>query len=174
MNTAYIGLGSNLGNRKRMLEEALRLLDGLPDISVTDVSPIYETDPIGILDQPRFLNAAARLSTPFSPQDLLDSLLGIELQMGRKRERKWGPRTIDLDLLLYESAIIHHKDLIVPHPFLAERLFVLAPLCDLDDKIVHPILMRTLRELLGDLTRQPLMPVDGLSWKRGGNTDGKK
>ena len=166
MPTAYIGLGSNLDDRAHLLKEALRRLVARGDMRVLGVSPAYATEPVGVLDQPPFLNAAASLSVTLGARDLLDVLLGVESDMGRIRERKWGPRRIDMDLLLYGDAVLREEGLIVPHPLLPERLFVLAPLCDLNDALVHPVLGRTLRALYEDLCGgQPLKPVGRLDWK---------
>ena len=166
MPTAYIGLGSNLGDRAHLMEEALRRLVARQDMRVLKVSPAYETEPVGVLDQPRFLNAAASLSVALGARDLLDVLLGVESDMGRIRERKWGPRPIDLDLLFYGDAVLREEGLSVPHPLLSERLFVLAPLCDLNDALIHPVLRRTLRALYEDAcSSKPLKPVGRLNWK---------
>jgi 2-amino-4-hydroxy-6-hydroxymethyldihydropteridine diphosphokinase len=165
MITAHVGLGSNLGDRQRSLEGALRTLSARPEVRVLAVSPVYETDPVGVLDQPRFLNAAARLTTSLDARALLNALLETERRMGRVRDRRWGPRTLDLDLLLYGDGVICEEGLVVPHPLLTERPFVLAPLCDLDGAAVHPVLKRTLRDLYADLCKgNPLKPVGKLNW----------
>ena len=137
---AYIGLGSNLGDREATLREALQRLGGLDGIDVAAVSSFRETDPVGRLDQPRFLNAAAALETKLSPRELLGCLLEVERALGRDRtkEERWGPRTIDLDLLLYGDETIAEPGLEVPHPRLAERAFVLEPLLELDPSLRLP------------------------------------
>jgi 2-amino-4-hydroxy-6-hydroxymethyldihydropteridine diphosphokinase len=136
---AYIGLGSNLGDREAALRDALDLLGD----EVVAVSSFRDTDPVGYLDQPRFLNAAAALETELEPRALLDRLLAIELELGRTREGpRFGPRTIDLDLLLYGDEVIDEPGLVVPHPRLAERRFVLEPLAELDPELVVPGLGR--------------------------------
>lgn len=150
MPAAFIGIGSNLGDRERAIEDALRLLDAHAGIEVVTVSAIRETEPVGIVDQPRFLNAAARLETRLSPQQLLERLLGIERELGRVRVERYGPRTIDLDLLLYGDEVVDEPGLRVPHPRLAERRFVLEPLNDLDPGLVVPGLGRV-RALLAEL-----------------------
>jgi 2-amino-4-hydroxy-6-hydroxymethyldihydropteridine diphosphokinase len=137
--TSYIGLGSNLGDREEYLRRALDLLRAEPDIDVTGVSSVRETDPVGVLDQPRFLNAVARVETGIGPRRLLDRLLAAERALGRRRDGpRFGPRTIDLDLLLYGDEEIDEPGLIVPHPRLAERLFVVEPLHELDPALVIP------------------------------------
>ena len=137
MAVAYLGLGSNLGDRGANLRGALERLEELGPLRV---SSFRETEPVGITDQPSFLNAAVELETELSPQDLLARLLAIEGELGRdrSRERRWGPRTIDLDLLLYGDEVLDEPGLTVPHPRLAERLFVLEPLHELAPGLVLP------------------------------------
>jgi 2-amino-4-hydroxy-6-hydroxymethyldihydropteridine diphosphokinase len=137
--TSYVGLGSNLGDREEYLRRALELLRAEPDIDVTVVSTVRETDPLGIVDQPRFLNAVARVETDLGPRRLLDRLLATERALGRRRDGpRFGPRTIDLDLLLYGDEEIDEPGLTVPHPRLAERLFVVEPLHELNPSLVVP------------------------------------
>ena len=136
---AYVGLGANLGDREAMLRSALEQLGAEPGIDVMAVSKLRDTDPVGITDQPRFLNAAAAVETDLTARELLDRLLGIERRLGRTREApRFGPRTIDLDLLLYGDEQIDDPGLEVPHPRLHERLFALEPLADLDPDLVVP------------------------------------
>jgi 2-amino-4-hydroxy-6-hydroxymethyldihydropteridine diphosphokinase len=137
--TSYIGLGSNLGDREAFLRRALERLRAEPQIDVTAVSSVRETDPVGLVDQPRFLNAVARIETDLAPRDLLDRMLAAERALGRRRDGpRFGPRTIDLDLLVYGDEEIAEPGLIVPHPRLAERRFVLEPLHELDPSLVVP------------------------------------
>ena len=139
MHTAYIGIGSNLGERESTIRDALALLAADPELEVEAVSSIRETDPVGMVDQPRFLNAAIRLATDLAPYPLLKRLLAVEQQLGRVRTgERYGPRTIDLDLLLYGDEIVDEPGLRVPHPRLAERRFVLEPLAELDPGLVVP------------------------------------
>ena len=139
MTRAYVGLGANLGDREAMLRSALEQLGAEPGIDVMAVSKLRDTDPVGITDQPRFLNAAAAVETDLTARELLDRLLGIERRLGRTREApRFGPRTIDLDLLLYGDEQIDDPGLEVPHPRLHERLFALEPLADLDPDLVVP------------------------------------
>jgi 2-amino-4-hydroxy-6-hydroxymethyldihydropteridine diphosphokinase len=139
MHTAYIGIGSNLGEREVTIRHALELLASDPDLEVEAVSAIRETDPVGVVDQPRFLNAAIRLTTELAPGLLLERLLAVEHKLGRVRDgERYGPRTIDLDLLLYGAEIVDEPGLCVPHPRLAERRFVLEPLAELDPGLVVP------------------------------------
>jgi 2-amino-4-hydroxy-6-hydroxymethyldihydropteridine diphosphokinase len=137
--TGYIGLGSNLGDREAFLRRALELLRAEPEIDVTAVSSVRETDPVGLVDQPRFLNAVARVETDLAPRELLDRMLAAERELGRRRDGpRFGPRTIDLDLLIYGDEEIDEPGLVVPHPRLAERRFVLEPLHELDPGLVVP------------------------------------
>lgn len=144
--TAYIGLGSNLGDRAGNLLAGLEYL-GREGIAIEAVSSIYETEPQGFTDQPRFLNMAAKVRTALTPRELLLLLQRIETQLGRIRELRWGPRTIDLDILLYMEAdagegsspvVINEPDLEIPHPRLKERTFVLIPLLEIDEDISLP------------------------------------
>jgi 2-amino-4-hydroxy-6-hydroxymethyldihydropteridine diphosphokinase len=150
---AYVGLGSNLGDRSATLTRALELLGERQAISLVAVSSFRETDPVGYLDQPRFLNAAVAIETSLSPQALLLALLEIERELGRTREGpRYGPRTVDLDLLLMEGITVAEPGLTVPHPRLHERKFALAPLAELDPTLVVPGhgSVGQLLELLGD------------------------
>jgi 2-amino-4-hydroxy-6-hydroxymethyldihydropteridine diphosphokinase len=136
---AYIGLGANLGDRRAALDAALAALGARPGVEVVAVSRVRETDPWGLVEQPPFLNAAAALDTTLGPRGLLDALLAVERDLGRTRDGpRWGPRTIDLDLLLYGDEQIDEPGLTVPHPRLTERLFVLEPLNDLDPALIVP------------------------------------
>jgi 2-amino-4-hydroxy-6-hydroxymethyldihydropteridine diphosphokinase len=139
---AYIGLGSNQGDRKAFLERAIEQLRPLR------VSRIVETDPWGRIDQPKYLNAVAEVSTDLEPDALLDRLLAVERDLGRVRRERWGPRTIDLDLLLYEDREVRSEALAVPHPRLARRRFVLEGLAELCPDRAVPGLGKTIRELL--------------------------
>jgi 2-amino-4-hydroxy-6-hydroxymethyldihydropteridine diphosphokinase len=139
MPLAYIGLGSNLGDREATIRRALELLSAGDDIEVTAVSSLEETDPVGYEDQPRFLNGAAALRTELPPRELLERLFDVERQLGRIRTGpRFGPRTIDLDLLLYGQESIDEPGLRIPHPRLAERRFVLEPLVELGRNLQVP------------------------------------
>jgi 2-amino-4-hydroxy-6-hydroxymethyldihydropteridine diphosphokinase len=137
---AYVALGSNLGDREGTLRSALEALAAEPGIDVVAVSRFYDTEPVSYVDQPRFLNGAAALETELPARELLERLLAVELRFGRSREDvpAQGPRTLDLDLLLYGDAEIDEPGLRVPHPRLHERRFVLEPLADLDPALEVP------------------------------------
>ena len=128
---AVIGLGTNTGKRERNLQNAVDALSLLPGTRVADVSPVYETEPVGYADQPDFLNAVCLVETQLSPRALLGACLGIEAALGRVRTIKNGPRVIDLDLLLYEGVTMQSDELTLPHPRMGERAFVLCPLSDI-------------------------------------------
>jgi 2-amino-4-hydroxy-6-hydroxymethyldihydropteridine diphosphokinase len=146
-----VGIGSNLGNREGLVQSALRALDEEEGIEVEAVSSVRETDPVGVVGQPKFLNAAARVSTTLPPRELLQSLLSVERALGRTRDGpRFGPRTIDLDLLLYGDETVSEPGLEVPHPRLHERRFVLEPLVELDPDLAVPGKGRV-RELLAAL-----------------------
>ncbi|HEV2712286.1 MAG TPA: 2-amino-4-hydroxy-6-hydroxymethyldihydropteridine diphosphokinase [Gaiellaceae bacterium] len=139
MPLVYIGLGSNLGDREATIRRALELLAAQEDIEVEAVSSLRETDPVGYEDQPRFLNGAAALRTEVSARSLLKRLQAVERELGRDRSGpRFGPRTIDLDLLLYGGDVIEEPGLVVPHPRLGERRFVLEPLSELDESLEVP------------------------------------
>lgn len=160
-HVAYIGLGSNLGNRRANLRAAIRYLRGTPGVTVTDVSRVYETSPVDA-GGGAFLNAAARVHTTRAPRPLLSALAAIERRMGRARfgVKRHGPRIIDLDLLLHGDAIRRSPALTLPHPRLHLRKFVLRPLLDLDPAVRHPKFRRPLKSFLAGLpASQKIRPV---------------
>ena len=149
---AYIAIGSNLGDRELNLLRAVAEVGKLPDSKVTALSSFYETSPVGNVDQDAFYNAVLRLSTGLNSRSLLTHLLRIEDEIFKRvRTVQQGPRRMDLDLLLYGNRIINEEDLIVPHPRLAERRFVLQPLSEIAPDLVHPQIGKTIHELLASL-----------------------
>lgn len=147
MHTAYIGIGSNLGNREEHCNEAIQRM-AERGIGITARSSMHETEPWGVRDQPNFINMAVQVRTDLEPRALLDRLKAIERDMGRTGGTHWGPRIIDLDILLYEERAINEPGLTIPHPNLHERDFVLRPLAEIAPALVHPILKKTIQELL--------------------------
>lgn len=155
MKTAYLGLGSNLGDRQAHLTEARRRLE-CERLAVKRASSIWETEPRDFLDQPWFLNQVLEIETDFYPRQLLQHTQRTEREMGRVPGRPKGPRVIDIDILLYGSAVVHAAELDIPHPRLEERRFVLEPLAELAPELRHPLSRTTIRELLSRVTGQPL------------------
>ena len=149
--TAYIGLGSNLGDRKANLDNAVRMLKETKGIDSVRLSDFIETEPLGQADQPMYLNTVAELKTSLSPEKLLERLMYVETALGRERNVKWSPRTIDLDLLLFGDEIIESLDLTVPHPQMHLRSFVLRGLARLDSELVHPVMKEWISELAARL-----------------------
>jgi len=136
MERVYLGLGSNLGNRYGNLQQAIKLISSNIEINLVNSSSIYETKPFGYLEQPNFLNMVIEINTSLNATELLRTLLNIEKDLGRIREKRWGPRIIDIDILLYGNEVIYSEELKVPHPFLCERLFVLIPLKEIFTGII--------------------------------------
>jgi 2-amino-4-hydroxy-6-hydroxymethyldihydropteridine diphosphokinase len=135
---AYVGLGANLGPREVTILRAVELLGATEGIEVLELSQLRETEPVGVTEQPSFLNGAVALETTLSPRELLDVLLSVERELGRVRGERWGPRTIDLDLLAYDGETVDEPGLRVPHPRLHERRFALEPLADLEPELEIP------------------------------------
>jgi 2-amino-4-hydroxy-6-hydroxymethyldihydropteridine diphosphokinase len=143
----YLSLGSNIGDRERNLREAIERLGGA-GIAVLRVSPVYETEPVDFAGQPWFLNLAVEAETALFPMQLLARTSRIERELGRVRSTPKGPRTLDIDILLYGDTVVHTPRLGIPHPRMAQRRFVLAPLADLDPRLRHPVTHQTIAELL--------------------------
>lgn len=152
MSIVYIGIGSNLGNREKNCLHAIEFLEK-KGITVKKMSSMYETKPWGVKDQPPFLNMAIEIETALKPKELLALLKDIEAEIGREESLRWGPRKIDLDILLFDNIVLNRNDLIIPHPLMHERDFVLRPLCEIASDIKHPLLEVNICDLLERLTR---------------------
>ena len=151
MNTAYLLIGGNLGDRAAYLQLAVKHIEALCG-KITSSSSIYETAAWGNTNQPAFYNQAIQLMTPMAPEDLLEQLLAIELEMGRVRSQKYGPRTIDLDILMIDDKVLDTPNLTIPHPQLQHRRFALLPLAEIAPSLRHPVLDKTVSELLANCT----------------------
>jgi 2-amino-4-hydroxy-6-hydroxymethyldihydropteridine diphosphokinase len=157
MSIAYIGLGSNIGDKSDNIKRALEILDQFDGLKVVKASSYYETEPVGYEDQDWFVNAVAKIDTVLSPEQLLIAFKKVEKLIGRKDRIRWGPREIDLDLLFYDQMLIDIPNLIVPHPRLHERAFVLVPLAEIAPDLVHPVIKKTIAELLAELQSQKIV-----------------
>lgn len=147
MSIVYIGIGSNLGDREKNCSRSVDLLEK-NGIVIRQESSLYETIPWGLRDQPLFLNMVIEVETELKPQELLELLKNVEIEVGREKSSRWGPRIIDLDILLYDDITINEETLTVPHPYLHKRDFALIPLCEIAPDVKHPVLQLTMRELL--------------------------
>lgn len=155
MARAFIGLGSNIGDRLVLIDRAAKALGALRGTRLVQMASIRETDPVGGPPQEKFLNSVLEIDTPLTPHQLLTSLQAIERDLGRQPSpERWGPRPIDLDLLLYEDQVVQEPLLTVPHPRLHERRFVLEPLAELAPELVHPLLKHTMQQLLQALAEE--------------------
>lgn len=152
---AFIGIGSNLGEREATVRAALEQLSQLPETTLLRVSSLYDSEPVGPEDQPDFVNAVAQLDTALTARQLLWNLALIEKRLGRVRSQRWGPRTIDLDLLFFGDQVIDDDDLRVPHPEITRRAFVLAPLAELEPGLLHPLTGQTVSAHLAQLHTRP-------------------
>ncbi len=146
MSIAFVGIGTNMGDRLSNIKKAIEALNLLPNTKIESVSNIYETEPWGFKEQDNFLNGVIKLNTKLSPTALLGGLLGIEAAMGRVRRIKNGPRILDLDLLIYDNVTLNTPELILPHPFILEREFVLKPLVELNDDEIYITALNNIKQ----------------------------
>jgi len=152
-HTVFIAIGSNLLDREKNIKDAISNLKK-EGIEVEAISSIIETEPYGFIDQPKFLNCVVKAKTTKTPRELLKTLLSIELKLGRIRKERWGPRTIDLDILFYDDLIIDEEDLKIPHYDIQNRLFVLKPLSEIAGDFIHPVFKVSINELLNNLIKK--------------------
>jgi 2-amino-4-hydroxy-6-hydroxymethyldihydropteridine diphosphokinase len=168
--TVYIGMGANLGDREATLLSALSALSRIDAVAVLRSSSLYESAPVGP-PQPRFLNAVVEVECALEPQRLLTILKQIELDLGRRKGERWGPRTIDLDILLWTDRVVADPNLQVPHLELHNRRFALEPLAELAPKVRHPVLGDQVENLLARLRHQDVTPHDSVCWPEGVESD---
>jgi len=159
---ALIGVGSNVGDRIGTCCAAIEALRAQEEVTDLQISPFYETAPVGVTDQPSFINLVLEMQTTLAPSDLLRTLKSLEQALGRIRRYRWGPREIDLDILLYDQAVLSTDTLTIPHPEMHRRAFVLVPACDIAGDWFHPVLKRSLKTLLGALPVADVTPYRGL------------
>jgi 2-amino-4-hydroxy-6-hydroxymethyldihydropteridine diphosphokinase len=151
---AYLCLGSNLNNPETQVQQAFQKLREDPNISILKSSSLIQTKPVGNINQPDFYNQVIEVETSYSSDELLQKALNLENQMGRVRSEHWGPRIIDIDILLYEDEVKHTQDLILPHPEMTKRKFVLELLCSIAPDLIHPVLHKSIANLLKDIEKK--------------------
>jgi 2-amino-4-hydroxy-6-hydroxymethyldihydropteridine diphosphokinase len=156
---AYIGVGSNLGDKIENCRYAIEAMGHVPECQATGCSSLFKTEPEGVIGQDWYINGVSQLTTALGPSQLIEALLSIEHAMGRRRSRRWEPRIIDLDILLFGQEIVRSRELTIPHPLLHKRRFVLEPLAQLAPEFVHPVLKVTIRSLLNGLPMGPLVEL---------------
>ncbi|QCX32882.1 2-amino-4-hydroxy-6-hydroxymethyldihydropteridine diphosphokinase [Caloramator sp. E03] len=150
MNRVYVAFGSNIGDKNKNIKKAIEMMNAR-GLNVIKISQIYKTEPYGYTNQPEFLNGVLEALTDLDAMDVLYTLLNIEKDLGRVREFKWGPRIIDLDILFFNDDVIDEKDLKVPHPDMQNREFVLKPLCEIAPNFMHPVLKKSVKDMLLEL-----------------------
>ncbi|NRD77493.1 2-amino-4-hydroxy-6-hydroxymethyldihydropteridine diphosphokinase [Bacillus sp. BRMEA1] len=166
-NLACIALGSNIGDRYANLIDAIKMLTGFSDIHLVNYSSVYETDPVGYEDQDQFLNMVMEIKTTLNAQQLLERCLKVETDLGRKREIRWGPRTLDLDILTFNQENIETEKLVVPHPRMLERAFVLVPLSEMKPDLYLPGMEKPISACLNQLPDREGVRI----WKRKNGED---
>ncbi len=158
--TVYLSIGSNMGDKHQNCLQGIALLDGLDRITVEAISPFYRTEPVDFTDQDWFVNGALKIGTDLHPDALMDQLKEIERELGQfKKSVRFGPRILDLDIIFYGEEILETDRVILPHPRMHQRNFVLTPLCDIAPEVIHPVLKIGVRALLGDVVGEPEQAV---------------
>lgn len=157
MAKSYLSLGSNMGDKKAFLEEAVKLLKAYSEIEVTGKSSFYETDPVGYIDQDVFLNIALEIETSFTPEALLEACQSVENKLHRKRVVRWGPRTVDIDIIFYDDIKIKNDSLEIPHPRAFERAFVMVPIYEINKDLV--ILNRPIKEIIEQISLEGVRKI---------------
>ena len=152
MDDVFLGIGSNVGNRVGFILAALRKLRETTSVTIVKISSIYETEPVGVKDQDSFLNGAVRIQTSLSAKDFHVQVKNIEREVGRLERVRWGPREIDIDILLFGGQVVDEANLKIPHPEMQKRRFVLQPLAEIGPDVVHPVLNRSMKDLLRECT----------------------
>lgn len=148
---AYIGIGSNMGDRLGYIQQSVTMLSSFDGIDVLETSGFYETEPYGFKEQNWFVNAIIKIKTTLLPIDLLHACQSVEEKLGRVRGKKWGPRTIDLDILFYDNLVVSSDILTIPHPGMKDRAYCIVPMLELDENFVHPVLKKTMLQIHSDL-----------------------
>ncbi len=162
----FVGIGSNVGDSAQSCGAAQRNISKIDGVTLLRCSSLYRTQPVGFENQAWFVNGVVEIRTSLSPQDLMDAFLDVESQMGRVRKEKWGPRKIDIDILFYGQAVVDEEDLVIPHPMLHKRRFVLVPMDEISPHTVHPAFGISVRGLLGrlqDESKVELLTGDGIA-----------
>jgi len=162
MSVVYLSLGSNMGDKEDNIRKALKLIEDVDEIR--KVSPLYQTEPMGFKNQSYFLNCVIEVQTNSNPEQMLLFLKSIEQKLGRINTVKNGPRIIDIDILLYDDFCIETDDIVIPHPRLHERLFVLIPLMDVNPDVIHPLLKKTVRELYDAIQHEEMVTLYKNTW----------
>jgi len=158
-NRVFLGLGSNIGKKRNNLINAIRLINQQENIEVHDISKFYSSPPYGFEEQESFINCVIEIFTDLSPQELIKILKNIEKKLGRKPTFRWGPRVIDIDILFYEDFIVEEKDLIIPHPDIQNRAFVLVPMAEIDSEFIHPVFKKTIYQMMNELDLREILKL---------------
>jgi len=155
----FLGLGSNIGKKRKNLINAIRLLKSHKKIELKEISKFYLSPPYGFEEQESFINCVVEIYTELPPHELLKILKNMEKKLGRKPTFRWGPRVIDIDILFYDNIILNDKNLVIPHPDIKNRAFVLVPMAEIDSEFIHPVLEKTVHELMNELDLKEILKL---------------